>query len=121
MTDTTGCTWGHTEETGHTSIVTEPTDPVELPHYPLNLYSRSAIRHAHTCYRALRDLGPVVWSTAQPMFVVSRYAEVCEVLADDATFGSGDAVSMTALAGWTGASITLVSDSERHAQVEEAS
>ncbi|OZE99811.1 cytochrome P450 [Rhodococcus sp. 15-2388-1-1a] len=86
-----------------------------VPTYDVDLYSAHAIADPYTHYRALRELGPVVWLSKHDMYAVSRYSEVHDVLADDSTFRSGDAIALNKLARFFGSKTALVSDADVHA------
>ena len=45
------------------------------PSYPQDLFTDQVLSDPYEHYRALRDLGPVVWLDAHQMYAVARYAE----------------------------------------------
>lgn len=87
-----------------------------VPVYPHDLYTEEVIREPYEHYRALRDLGPVVWLQAHDMYVLPRYAEVRAALADPEVFCSGRGVGMNDFINAAGAGTTLMSDGELHTQ-----
>ncbi len=117
MSEPTSCPHGARNTTGAVALDPSASHKVETdpPVYSGNLYSRDAIRDPYARYRDLRDLGPAVWSSKHRCFVVARYQEVHDILADDTTFRSTGGVAHTRLAQWSGSSTTIVSDDERHA------
>jgi cytochrome P450 len=62
--------------------------------YTADLYSDEAIGDPYPHYRALRDLGPVVWLGAQQVYAVPRYDEARAVLLDDGTYLSSGAIAL---------------------------
>jgi len=61
------------------------------PSYPHDLFTDEMLTDPYEHYRALRDLGPVVWLDAHGMYAVARYAEARATLADPGTYCSGPA------------------------------
>ena len=53
-----------------------------IPRYPDDIWTDEVLLDPHPHYRALRDLGPVVWLDAQQMYAVPRYTETRVVLGD---------------------------------------
>ncbi|WP_329955200.1 cytochrome P450 [Rhodococcoides fascians] len=88
--------------------------PTGLPVYTEDLYSVSAIEDPYPHYRAMRELGPVVWLEKQRMYALPRYAEVKQVLADDATYRSSGSVAMNPVARRVGNRSFLMSDDDAH-------
>ncbi|MFB8003085.1 cytochrome P450 [Nocardia sp. NPDC056000] len=88
--------------------------PVGVPTYSEDLYSDAAILDPYPHYRALRALGPVVWLPGLEVYALPRYGEVRAVLADDATFRTGDGVSLNERYNTLLRGSTFASDGERH-------
>lgn len=88
--------------------------PGGLPVYTEDLYSVSAIEDPYPHYRAMRELGPVVWLEKQNVYALPRYAEVKQVLADDATYRSSGSVAMNPVARRIGNRSFLMSDDDAH-------
>jgi cytochrome P450 len=85
------------------------------PRYPHDLFTDGVLRDPYGHYRALRDLGPVVWLEAHEMYAVPRYAEVRAVLADADTYCSGQGVALNEAANVIAAGRnTLMTDGELH-------
>ena len=53
-----------------------------IPSYDADLFTDDALAEPYGHYRALRDLGPVVWLGAHGIYAVSRYEDVRDVLGD---------------------------------------
>lgn len=114
MTSHTGCPATAQHQTA-TRPVETPLSTTPPPIYDADLFSAAAIRDAYDHYRRLRQMGPIVWSSAHGVFVASRYAEVRHILDDDTTFRSRTGITHVRLASFTGNGTTLTSDGERHA------
>ena len=56
-----------------------------VPVYEADLFSDEALDNPYGHYRALRDVGPVVYLSAHDLHAVARYAEVRHVLRASAT------------------------------------
>jgi cytochrome P450 len=85
-----------------------------VPHYDADLFTDDALDKPYDHYRALRDLGPVVWLDAHDVYAVTRYAEVRAVLDDDTTFVSGQGVGLNELVNTLAVGTTLMSDGDEH-------
>jgi cytochrome P450 len=90
-----------------------------IPSYALDLFSDSAIVEPYEHYRALRELGPVVWLEQHQMYAVPRYAEARAVLSDDLVFRSSNAVAMTDVVNTAMQGGTIASDGELHAHLRQ--
>jgi cytochrome P450 len=88
-----------------------------IPHYPDDIWTDEVLLDPHPHYRALRDLGPVVWLDAQQMYAVPRYTEARAVLGDAGTFCSGQGVGLNDMVNGIGAGTTLMSDGQLHAHL----
>lgn len=88
--------------------------PSDAPVYEPDLYSEAAIRDPYPHYRAMRDLGPVVWLPKQNLYALPRYAEVKSVLADDDTFRSRNGVALNAISRFVGKKSLLLTDGSAH-------
>ncbi len=89
------------------------------PTYDVDLYADDALADPYGHYRALRDLGPVVWLPAHDVYAVARDAEVRRVLDDPAVFCSGQGVGLNDLVNTVGQGTTLMSDGDDHARLRE--
>jgi cytochrome P450 len=85
-----------------------------IPSYDADLYSDDALAEPYGHYRALRDLGPVVWLEAHNVYAVARYEDVRAVLADPETFCSGQGVGLNDVLNEIGRGTTLMSDGDDH-------
>jgi cytochrome P450 len=88
-----------------------------IPSYALDLYSDAAIAEPYEHYRALRELGPVVWLEQHQMYAVPRYAEARAVLSDDLVFRSANAIAMTDVVNAAMQGGTIATDGEVHAHL----
>jgi cytochrome P450 len=85
-----------------------------IPTYTPDLFSDEVLADPYEHYRALRELGPVVWLEAQQMYVLPRYHDVRAAERDPETFCSGQGVGLNDLINEAGRGTTLNSDGERH-------
>src|SRR5664279_1489333 len=86
-----------------------------VPRYPNDLFADEVLTEPYAHYRALRDLGPVVWLEAHEMYAIPRYAEARAALIDAATYCSGHGVAMNDVMNDIGAgNSVLMTDGERH-------
>jgi cytochrome P450 len=86
-----------------------------IPCYPDDLFADEVLTDPYGHYRALRDLGPVVWLEAHGMYAIPRYAEARAALIDAATFCSGQGVAMNDVMNGIGAGRSvLMTDGELH-------
>jgi len=90
-----------------------------IPTYDADLFTDEALAEPYDHYRALRDLGPVVWLTAHDVFCVARYAEVRAVLDDPEVFCSGQGVGFNDFINEAGRGTTLMSDGDQHERLRE--
>jgi cytochrome P450 len=85
------------------------------PSYARDLFTDEVLSDPYGHYRAVRDLGPVVWLDAHQMYAVARYAEARAVLADPRTYCSGQGVALNATANALAAGRnTLMTDGKLH-------
>ncbi len=85
-----------------------------IPSSDVDLFTDEALSDPYGHYRALRDLGPVVWLEAHGVYAVARYQEVRAVLADPETFCSGQGVGLNDVLNELGRGTTLMSDGDDH-------
>ncbi|MBB4683323.1 cytochrome P450 [Amycolatopsis jiangsuensis] len=85
-----------------------------IPAYPHDIWTDDVLLDPHPHYRALRELGPVVWLEAHQMYAVPRYAEARAVLRAGDTFCSGQGVGLNDVINGIGAGTTLMSDGKLH-------
>jgi cytochrome P450 len=91
----------------------------DVPSYTADLYSDEAIADPYPHYRALRDLGPVVWLGAQQVYAVPRYDEARAVLLDDGTYLSSGAIALNDVINEAMRGGTIASDGELHAHLRQ--
>ena len=85
-----------------------------VPVYRRNIYTRAALLDPYPHYRALRELGSVVWLTRHRLYALPRYAECKETLRDDGRFLSGHGVAANPLTNRLSRGTTLNSDGADH-------
>ncbi|UMB69559.1 cytochrome P450 [Mycobacterium paraterrae] len=88
--------------------------PADVPVYRPDIYTRAAILDPLPHYRALRDLGPVVWLARHRLYALPRYAACKATLRDDGQFLSGHGVAANPLANRLSRGTTLNSDGADH-------
>jgi cytochrome P450 len=85
------------------------------PAYPHDLFTDAVLAQPHEHFRALRDLGPIVWLEAHDMYAIPRYEEARAALIDSETFCSGRGVALNEVMNGIGAGrSTLMTDGELH-------
>ncbi len=89
------------------------------PTYDADLFTDGALTEPYEHYRALRDLGPVVWLSAHDLYAVTRYADVRTVLENPAIFCSGQGVGLNDFINTAGQGTTIMSDGDRHRRLRE--
>ncbi len=85
-----------------------------IPSYPHDIFTDEVLLEPYEHYRALRELGPVVWLEAHQMYALPRYADVRAALADAKTFCSGQGVGLNDVVNGIGVGGTLMSDGRQH-------
>jgi cytochrome P450 len=85
-----------------------------IPSYEHDIFTDEVLLDPYEHYRALRELGPVVWLEAHQMYVLPRYAELRAALNDADTFASGQGVGLNDFINTAGVGSTLMSDGEPH-------
>jgi cytochrome P450 len=91
----------------------------DIPSYDGDLFSDEGILNPYPHYRALRELGPVVYLTKQCVYALSRDAEVREALMNRDVFISGKGVGFEAAANDRIAGNTLCSDPPLHTKLRK--
>lgn len=84
------------------------------PRSAVDLFSDAVLDDPYPHLRILRDTGPAVWLDAHEVHAVTRYDDVRAVLADDATFVSGEGVGLNDVINLLGRGTTLMSDADEH-------
>jgi cytochrome P450 len=83
--------------------------------YPHDIFTDEVLSDPYPHYRALRELGPVVWLEAHGMYVLPRYAQARAALADPGIFCSGRGVGLNDVINDLAAGgNTLTTDGEVH-------
>lgn len=90
-----------------------------IPTFDVDLFGDEALAEPYEHYRALRDLGPVVWLERHDVYAVPRYADVRATLADADTFCSGRGVGLNDFINHAGRGTTLMSDGAAHDRQRE--
>jgi cytochrome P450 len=90
-----------------------------IPTSDVDLFGDEALAEPYDHYRALRELGPVVWLERHEVYAVPRYADVRATLADAATFCSGQGVGLNDFINHAGRGTTLMSDGAAHDRQRE--
>lgn len=85
-----------------------------IPSYRRDIYSTAAIRNPYPHYRAMRELGPVVWLPRQRLVALPRYAECKAALRADQVYLSGHGVAANPVANRLSRGTTLCSDGADH-------
>ena len=93
--------------------------PTGVPTAAVDLFGDDVLADPYEHYRALRELGPVVWLEAHDVYALPRYAEVREALGDEATFCSGQGVGLNDFINQGGQGTTLMSDGDVHDRQRE--
>lgn len=92
-----------------------------LPTYDVDLFIAECLRDPFPHYRAIRDLGPVVWLTASNIPVISRHADVQAALRAPEALVSGEGVGFNEDANRQPPERgVLTSDGERHRRLRSA-
>src|SRR5919206_2891485 len=95
------------------------TTATSVPSYDADIYADEALLEPYEHYRALRDLGPVVWLERHGAYAITRYADVRAVLADGDTFRSANGIALNEPANQAILGCTLASDGELHAHLRQ--
>jgi cytochrome P450 len=86
----------------------------DAPAYDADLYSDEAVEEPYGHYRAIRDLGPVVWLPRHEVFAIGRYDQVVEALRDHRTFSSKSGVAISEVTNGIAGGTTIASDPPEH-------
>jgi cytochrome P450 len=85
-----------------------------IPHYAHDLFTADVLAEPYEHYRALRELGPVVWLDAHQVYALPRYAEVRAALSTPATFCSSRGVGLNDIINAFTQGSALTDDGELH-------
>lgn len=92
-----------------------------VPCYDVNLYNDAVIAEQHTHFKAMRDLGPVVWLPRHGAFAVTRYAELSDALRNWQVFSSASGVAGDEFGCQFSRGGTLTSDPPLHNDLRKVS
>jgi cytochrome P450 len=91
----------------------------DVPSYDGDLFSDEGILNPYPHYKALRELGPVVYLNKQGVYALSREAEVREALMNRDVFVSGKGVGFEAIVNDAISGNTLCSDPPLHTKLRK--
>ena len=91
----------------------------QIPVYDEDLFDDEGITNPHRHYKALRELGPVVYLRKQEVYALPRFAEVREALIKREVFISGRGVGFAQIANEAVAGNTLCSDPPLHGRLRK--
>ncbi len=89
----------------------------EIPRTEIDPYTDASILSPYEDYRALRDLGPLVWLERYELFASARYLEVYDALHDHESFSSASGVGVTEQLNRAQHGSSLTSDPPYHSLV----
>lgn len=90
-----------------------------VPSYAVDLYSDAVLADPYPHYRALRDLGPVVWLPRNGMYAMARYHDIREALRDYRAFSSADGVGGSETTNKGSKGTMIASDPPDHAAIRQ--
>lgn len=93
------------------STVRESSD---VPIYDVDMYADDVLDQPYEHYRALRDLGPLVFLSKHGVYTMARYADVRAALGDATVFSSGSGPALNDICNELFAGTTLGSDGPLH-------
>lgn len=85
-----------------------------VPHYEPDIYSDENIRDPYPHYKAMRDLGPLVYMPAYDLYALTRYAPVRQALTNADSYLSGKGVAGFKWPAHIDVSNSLASDEPLH-------
>lgn len=91
------------------------------PTYDVEFYCDEVILDPYPHYRAIRELGPVVWLSKNELFAIGRYDDVRTALRADSILVSGKGVAANPIMNKEEVPTTLLSDGERHTRYKRTS
>lgn len=92
---------------------------MNIPQYDQDIFSDAAILEPYDHYRAMRDLGPLVYLPRYDIYAVSRYANVKKVLLAHNVFRSGHGVAGFTWPEAFSVETTLTSDEPTHSRFRQ--
>jgi cytochrome P450 len=97
--------------------VTTVRESSDVPIYDVDMYTDDVLAEPFEHYRALRDLGPLVFLSAHGVYTMARYAEVRAALGDAKVFSSGSGPALNDICNEVFTGTTLGSDAPLHDQL----
>lgn len=94
--------------------MSEPTTHAECAAYDVDLYGDEVLRDPYPHYRALRELGAVVWLPRNQLHVLSRFDDIRAALRDPTLFSSAQGVAANDKVNEMSRGTTLASDAPLH-------
>jgi len=91
---------------------------VTLPSYEVDLFADDVILDPYPHYRAMRDLGPVVWLPRHDVAAAVRFDAARDVLRTPEVFISGAGIAVNDMLNNPTQANVLVSDGELHRQLK---
>ena len=89
------------------------------PTYPYDLWTDEVLVDPYSHYRALRDLGPVVWLEAHGVYALPRFDEARAALASASTYCSGQGVAFNDAANQAAGRSLIMTDGELHSHLRK--
>ena len=87
---------------------------IDCPIYDVDLYDDDVLRDPYPHYRALRELGPVVWLPRNALYALGRFEDVRAALRNPALFSSAQGVAANDHVNEMSRGTTLASDAPLH-------
>ncbi|EHR03973.1 cytochrome P450 [Bradyrhizobium sp. WSM471] len=84
------------------------------PAYDVDLYDDDVLRDPYPHYRALRELGAVVWLSRNGLYALGRFEDVRAALRNPGSFSSAEGVAANAAVNEMSKGTTLASDAPLH-------
>ena len=84
------------------------------PAYDVDLYDDDVLRDPYPHYRALRELGAVVWLPRNGLYALGRFEDVRAALRNPGSFSSAEGVAANAAVNEMSKGTTLASDAPLH-------
>ena len=85
-----------------------------VPEYDHDIYGDEALLEPYAHYRAIRDLGAVVWLPRHQIWAMGRHADVVAALRNHAVFSSAAGVAVSDATNRMALGTTISSDPPRH-------
>ena len=85
-----------------------------IPFYEADLFADDAIRNPYEHYRAMRELGPIVYLPGLDCYAATRFDAVSEVLRQPEQFISGEGISFNAPMNEAATNTVINSDGAKH-------